>query len=157
MREKLKCLLKTARQEWDRVLYALILVGFGAYSFINPVLSVKRALPLTLVEVVFNVEFMLAGIVLGVGTIANKPKVQGLGHLISMLGMVTVGTVIILLTKERGVAYGLLLYAGAARELGQYRRSKKTIRLGEEEIREIVSKEMAQVLTEESTEGTGHD
>lgn len=139
------------------MLYAWILIGFGAYSFINPVLSLKRALPLTLMEFTFNIEFILAGLLLGFGAVWNKPKVQGLGHLISMLGMLTVGSVIILLTKERGVAYGLLLYAGAAREIGQYRRSKKTIVLGEEEIREIVSQEMAQVLTEEPRGGTGHD
>lgn len=150
--------LTTARREWDRVLYDLILIGFGAYSFINPVLSVQRALPLALVEFAFNIEFILAGLILLVGTLRNKPKLQGLGHLISALGMFTVGTVIALLARERGLAYALLLYAATAREINQFRRARKTVTLGEEEIREIVSKEMAQVLTaERPSEGTGDD
>lgn len=157
IKQKLRCMGATALRDWDRVLYSLILIGFGVYSFINPVLSVRKALPLTIVENLFNAEFVVAGLALLVGTLLNRPKLQGLGHLVSALGMATVGSVIVLISGTKGLSYGLLLYAGMAREIGQYRRSKKTVHLGEEEIREIVSKEMAQVLTDRTPEGTGHD
>lgn len=103
---------KAIRREWDRLLVHLLLFCFGVYSVASPILSVRRSVP-PWTELMFNVEFMIAGAVLFLGTLLRRSQWRRLGYGVAFIGLTTVALLIFLAGGARVGAYSLLILAFA--------------------------------------------
>jgi hypothetical protein len=134
---------QTIRKEWDRLIVHLMLISFGVYSIVNPLLSVRRAVP-PWTELMFDIEFILAGGLLIFGTLRHRKIWRRLGYSICVIGLSTIALLLFLAGGFRVGAYCILMSAFAMQLIVNARRVGNGA-LQEHQLREAIT----QALEEE--------
>jgi hypothetical protein len=99
------------KREWDRFGIYLLLMAFGAYSTVYPIVSFERAAPYW-AEIMLGIEFFIAAILLMIGLTGRK-KVRMAGLLVVAIGLTTISLVVGIQGGTRVLAYAFLFGAFA--------------------------------------------
>jgi hypothetical protein len=126
--------METLRREWPRLGIYLLLMAFGAYSTIYPIVSFERAAPYW-AEIMLGVEFFAAGGLLMLGMMGHK-KLRLAGLLVVAVGLTTISLVIAFAGGTRVLAYAFLFGAFAMQSvsdiLSERRERQEEKKLAEE-------------------------
>lgn len=116
--------VRTATQDWDRVLTYLFFVLYGAYSIFYPIVSVERV-SAHWVEVLLGLEFVFAGFSMLYGLFKDRYKVWRMGMTIAFIGLATISLLIAAVGGWRVLSYAFLFGAFAAQSLYGIRRERR--------------------------------
>lgn len=99
------------KREWDRFGIYLLLMAFGAYSTVYPIVSFERAAPYW-AEMMLGIEFFIAAVLLMIGLTGRK-KFRMAGLLVVAIGLTTISLVVGIQGGTRVLAYAFLFGAFA--------------------------------------------
>lgn len=132
--------MQRLKREWDRFGIYLLLMAFGAYSTIYPIVSFERVAPYW-AEILLGVEFFLAGGLLMLGMTGRK-RIRMAGLLVVAVGLTTISLVIALAGGTRVLAYAFLFGAFAMQSVSDIlseRRLQQEERKLAEELTELAN------------------
>lgn len=112
-------------KQWDRFGIYLLLMSYGAYSTVYPIVSFERAAP-HWAEIMLGVEFFASGLLLMLGMSRSAYRMAGL--LVVCIGLTTISVSIAIVGGTRVLAYAFLFGAFAMQsihDIRQERRDKK--------------------------------
>lgn len=96
-------------KEWDRVAIYVLLVAFGLYSTVYPIVSLQKAAP-HWAEITLGVEFVAAGILLLAG-MNGKRKYRYAGLVVVAIGLFTISGIVAIVGGTRVLSYAFLFGA----------------------------------------------
>lgn len=110
------------KTDWDRLLIYVLLMAFGAYSTVYPIVSLERSAPYW-AEVTLGIEFFLAGCLLIAG-MGRRRSFRMAGLLVVAIGLSTISVVVALSGGTRVLAYAFLFGAFAMQSVYDIRRER---------------------------------
>lgn len=110
------------RKDWDRLLIYVLLMAFGAYSTVYPIVSLERSAPYW-AEVTLGVEFFIAGVCLIIG-MGQWSGFRMAGLLVVAVGLSTISAVVALSGGTRVLAYAFLFGAFAMQSVHDIRQER---------------------------------
>jgi hypothetical protein len=124
--------------EWSKVVTYLLIISFGLYSTIYPIVSLERSAP-TWAELLLGAEFVVAGTLLLAG-MGRKRGYRLAGLVVVALGLFTISFVIAVAGGARVLAYAFLFGAFAMDSVHDLRIERRGKREGEdpEELRRLL-------------------
>jgi hypothetical protein len=122
-------LFKRCLGDWSKVATYLLIITFGLYSTIYPIISLERSAPYW-AEVLLGVEFVVAGTLLLVG-MGKRKGYRLAGLVVVALGLFTISSVIAVAGGARVLSYAFLFGAFAMDSVHDIRLERR--RKGEEE------------------------
>lgn len=99
------------REDWDRVTSDVLFMAFGIWALIDHPTSQSSTTPY-IFTLIFNVEFIILGFILLIGTLTGNYKLKLLGFIIYIIALVTMAGLIAFVSKA---ATSLLVLALALR------------------------------------------
>ncbi len=119
-------IVKRFVENWSKVVTYLLIIAFGLYSTIYPIVSLERSAPFW-AEVLLGAEFVVAGVLLLVG-MTEKKGYRLAGLIVVALGLFTISSVIAVAGGTRVLSYAFLFGAFAmdsVHDIRVERREKK--------------------------------
>lgn len=123
------------KQDWDRLSIYVLLMAFGAYSTVYPIVSLERSAPYW-AELTLGIEFFVAGVCLIIG-MGRWPGFRMAGLLVVAVGLSTISLVVALSGGTRVLAYAFLFGAFAMQsvyDIRKERRDRQARKTEEEEL-----------------------
>lgn len=114
--------MKKILKQWDRLGTYLMLMLFGAYSTIYPIISLQQSAPYW-ASIVLGVEFFSAGLCLMAGMF-DKPKLRMAGLLVVCVGLTTISLTIATYGGLRVLAYAFMFGAFAMQSVHDIRHER---------------------------------
>jgi hypothetical protein len=136
-------------RQWDRLGIYLLLMAFGAYSTIYPIVSLKASAPYW-ASITLGSEFFLAGVLLILGMF-TRPGFRMAGLLVVCIGLSTISLVIATYGGTRVLAYAFLFGAFAMQSVHDIRQDRR-IRQARKDQENHLVEELNQ-LVEENGQG----
>lgn len=143
--------MNTLRRDWDRLGIYLLLMAFGAYSTVYPIVSFERASPYW-AQILLGMEFFTAGILLMVG-FEGRRKFRFAGLLVVAIGLSTISLVVAIQGGTRVLAYAFLFGAFAMQSVSDIRRERRTQQDEKQQV-EALAEELVE-LTNGLRQGEG--
>jgi hypothetical protein len=143
--------VNSLKRDWDRFGIYLLLMAFGAYSTVYPVVSFERAAPYW-AEILLGVEFFMAGILLMIG-FEGRRRFRFAGLLVVAVGLTTISLVIAIQGGTRVLAYAFLFGAFAMQSVSDIRRERRTQQEEKQQV-EALAEELVE-LTNGLRQGEG--
>lgn len=142
--------MDTLRREWDRLGIYLLLMTFGAYSTVYPIVSFERAAPYW-AEILLGIEFFIAGVMLMIG-MTGKKKTRMLGLIVVAIGLGTISLVIGVVGGSRVLAYAFLFGAFAMQSVSDIRSERRERQAKKDEV-EALAEELVELTNGLKGEG----
>jgi CHASE2 domain-containing sensor protein len=114
------------RRDWTKTITYVFIIAFGAYSVLEPIVSVERAAP-AWATTLLGLEFALSGILLLLG-MGQRRTLRLIGLMVVSLGLFTISIVIALQGGTRVLAYAFLFAAFAMDSVHDIRVEKRAHR-----------------------------
>lgn len=126
------------KDEWSRVVVYLLIITFGLYSTVYPIISVDRSSP-EWATILLGVEFATAGFLLLAGVGRHKGYRMA-GLVVVAVGLFTISAVIAVAGGTRVLAYAFLFGAFAMDAVHEIRQERIRKREGgdPEELRRLL-------------------
>lgn len=112
------------RHDWDRLSVGITFLIFGIYSMAHPVQSVRSSIPFEGMQLIFNSEFIIAGLALVAGLFVDRPWLYRLGCVVAGLGVLTVAGIILAVSGTRATALCILLLGLSLKWVVAFRRPR---------------------------------
>jgi hypothetical protein len=109
-------------EEWDRALIYVLLMMFGLYSTIYPIVSFEKAAP-HWAEITLGAEFVAAGILLLAG-MAGKRRYRYAGLIVVAIGLFTISGIIAAVGGSKVLSYAFLFGAFGMQSVYDLRRER---------------------------------
>lgn len=132
--------MHTLRREWDRLGIYLLLMAFGAYSLVYPIISLERSAP-SWATLLLGAEFFVAGALLMMG-LFNHRRARMAGLLVVAVGLTTISLVVAFAGGTRVLAYAFLFGAFAMQSVSDIlkeRRARQEERKLAEELADLAN------------------
>jgi len=126
-------------ENWSKVVTYLLIIAFGLYSTIYPIVSLERSAPFW-AEVLLGTEFVVAGVFLLIG-MGEKKGYRLTGLIVVALGLFTISLIIAIAGGTRVLSYAFLFGAFAmdsVHDIRVERRRKKRAEEDPEELRRLL-------------------
>jgi CHASE2 domain-containing sensor protein len=130
---------------WDRLGIYLLLMAYGAYSTIYPLVSLRQTSPYWAVFML-GVEFFAAGLFLILGLV-YRPGFRMLGLLVVALGLTTISLAIAAYGGAPRLAYAFLFGAFAMQAISDIREEKRKRKARKEE-EQLLTDELVQLVAD---------
>lgn len=116
------------KHEWSRLLTYALVILFGTYSIIEPIVSVDRTAP-TWATTLLGAEFAVAGVLLMLG-MGKRQGLRMIGLVVVSVGLFTISAIIAFAGGVRVLSYAFLFAAFAMDSVNSIvmeRRAKRNI------------------------------
>jgi len=123
-------------RQWDRLGIYLLLMAFGAYSTVYPIVSLERSSPYW-AELTLGIEFFVAGAFLIVG-MGRREGYRMAGLFVVAIGLTTISLVVAVSGGTRVLAYAFLFGAFAMQSIHDIRMERRNRQARKTEERELV-------------------
>jgi len=125
-------------ENWSKVITYLLIIAFGLYSTIYPIVSLERSAP-QWAELLLGAEFVVAGVLLLAG-MGKRKGFRIAGLVVVALGLFTISSVIAVAGGARVLSYAFLFGAFAMDSVHDLRveRRRKREREDPEELRRLL-------------------
>lgn len=137
-------MMEFLRHHWDRLGIYFLLMAFGSYSTIYPLISLKASSPYWS-SIVLGVEFFVSGLFLILGI--TRPGFRMAGLLVVCIGLSTISLVVATYGGARVLAYAFLFGAFAMQSVSDIREERRVQQARKKEERQLVE-ELAQLVKE---------
>lgn len=128
------------QRDWSRIVVYALIIAFGAYSTVYPIVSVERSSPLWS-QVTLGSEFVLAGVFLILG-MGKRRGFRMAGLVVVCLGLFTISIVIGLVGGTRVLSYAFLFAAFAMDSVHDIRLERRHKREGDPEELRLLLREL---------------
>lgn len=134
---------------WDRLGIYLLLMAYGAYSTVYPLVSIRESSPYW-ASLMLGLEFFAAGLFLILG-LTYKPGFRMAGLLVVATGLSTISLAIAAYGGTSRLAYAFLFGAFAMQAVSDIRDEKRMRKARKEEERHLTD-ELLQLVTDNGLE-----
>lgn len=124
-------------RDWTRTAAYGLITAFGAYSVVEPIVSVERASP-TWATTLLGAEFAVSGVLLLLG-MGKRRGYRLAGLMVVSLGLFTISIVVALVGGLRVLAYAFLFAAFAMDSVHDIRVERRLSQEGPEQLRRLLT------------------